>query len=246
MSHADSRSEGVTPSFQHWYSPWLPSCSSPVVRLRMTMNAALAAFLLTALRLPVNAYDAVGTLKLSRAPVQFGESGERLVYVVLGDSTAAGIGGSYERGIAVSTARELAQTFRVTMTNLSVSGARMRDVRQQQLAAAEASRPDVVLLSAGANAEVRIVITGSPDMGAPPVIPRLLRGLAARRTQQANGMFERETAEHDLIFAPIARTTGPLFRADHSLFADDRFHPNDRGYATWMPALNQALAEALR
>ncbi len=236
------------------------------------MNAALVALLLTALRLPVNAHEAVGTLKLSRAPVPFGESGEHLVYVVLGDSTAAGIGGNYERGIAVSTARELTRQFRVTMTNLSVSGARLKGVRHQQLAAAEALRPDVVLLSAGANdvthltpigsmrrdlreivqrlkaanAEVRIVITGSPDMGAPPRIPRLLRGCAAHRTEQANRMFEREAAEHDLIFAPIARTTGPLFRADHTLFAEDRFHPNDRGYATWMPALNQALAEALR
>jgi len=239
------------------------------------MTAARAAFLLTAL-LFANVPDALGTLKLSRAPVQFGESGDNLVYVVLGDSTAAGIGGSYDRGIAVTTARELARRYRVTMTNLSVSGAQLRDVRKRQLAAAEALRPDLVLLSAGANdvthltpagsmrrdlreivqrlraanPEVRIVITGSPDMGAPPRIPRLLRGLASHRTRLTNRMFEHEAAGQHLTFAPIARTTGPLFRADHSLFADDRFHPNDRGYATWFPALfsalHQALAEALK
>ena len=235
------------------------------------MNAARAAFFLTAL-LSATIHDDAGTLKLSRAPVQFGESGHHLIYVVLGDSTAAGIGGSYDRGIAVTTARELASRYRVTMTNLSVSGAQLRDVRQKQLAAAAALRPDVVLLSAGANdvthltpigsmrrdlreivqqlravnPEVRIVITGSPDMGAPPRIPRLLRGLASHRTKLANRMFEREAAAQHLTLAPIARTTGPLFRADHSLFADDRFHPNDRGYATWFPALHQALAEALK
>jgi lysophospholipase L1-like esterase len=234
------------------------------------MNAALAAFLLTAL-FSTNVLHAEATLTLSRAPVQFGESGENLVYVVLGDSTAAGIGGNYDRGIAVTTARELARRYRVTMTNLSVSGAQLRDVRQKQLATAESLRPDVVLLSAGANdvthltpigsmrrdlreivrrlqavnPDVRIVLTGSPDMGAPPRIPRLLRGLASHRTKLANRMFEREVAEQHLTFAPIARITGPLFRADPSLFADDRFHPNDRGYATWFPALNQALAEAL-
>jgi lysophospholipase L1-like esterase len=235
------------------------------------MTAAGAAFLLTTL-LSANVHHAVETLSSSRAPVQFGEAGGNLVYVVLGDSTAAGVGGHYDRGIAMTTARELARRYRVTMTNLSVSGAQLRDVRRKQLAAAEALRPDVVLLSAGANdvthltpigsmrrdlrkivqrleavnPDIRIVLTGSPDMGAPPRIPRLLRGLASHRTKLANRMFEREAAERHLTFAPIARTTGPLFRADHSLFADDRFHPNDRGYATWFPALHQALAEALK
>lgn len=234
------------------------------------MNASLAAFLATLLS--ANVLHAEGTLTLSRAPMQFGESGQHLIYLVLGDSTTAGVGGQYDRGLAVTTARELGRQYRVTMTNLSVSGAQMRDVRRLQLADVEALRPDIVLLSAGANdvthltpvgsmrrdlreivqrlravnPAVRIVITGSPDMGAPPRIPWLLRGLASHRTKVTNRMFEREAAEQQLTFAPIARTTGPLFRADHSLFAADRFHPNDRGYATWFPALHQALAEALK
>jgi acyl-CoA thioesterase I len=211
-------------------------------------------------------------LTLSRGPVQFGSSGPELVYVVLGDSTAAGVGADYESGIAVMTARELAQRRHVTMTNLGVSGARMRNVREQQLGAAERIHPDVVLLSAGANdvthltsvrsmradlaeivqrlkqanPNVRIVITGSPDIGAPPRVPRLLRGIAAWRTNGVNRMFEGEATRLHLAFAPIAATTGPLFRRDHSLFAADRFHPNNRGYATWLPALNKALATAVR
>jgi lysophospholipase L1-like esterase len=196
----------------------------------------------------------------------------RLTYVILGDSTAAGVGGNYEAGIARSTTRELARRYDVTMTNLAVSGARMSDVRGKQLAAAEALRPDLVLLSAGANdvthltsvrsmradlrevirrltaanPKVRIVLTGSPDMGSPPRIPRLLRGIASCRTQQVNRMFEAEAARQQLTFAPIAKETGPLFRKDRSLFAADRFHPNDAGYATWVPVLNAALAMAMR
>lgn len=211
-------------------------------------------------------------LTLSREPVSFGSSGPPLAYIVLGDSTAAGVGAGYESGIAVSTARELARRNQVTMTNHGVSGARMRDVREQQLPAAERMHPDVVLLSAGANdvthltfvrsmradlreivqrlkqanPNVRIVITGSPDMGAPPRIPRLLRGIAAWRTNVVNRMFEAEGTRLHIEFAPIAATTGPQFRRDHSLFAADRFHPNNRGYATWLPALNNALAAAVR
>lgn len=201
-------------------------------------------------------------------PTAFGTSGPALNYVVLGDSTAAGVGGNYEIGIAVSTARELGRRHRVTMTNFGVSGARMNDVRERQLSNAEALRPDLVLLSAGANdvthltrirpmrddlreivqrlkaanPNVKIVVTGSPDMGSPPRIPWLLRGIASLRTRQVNRMFKDEVAKNGLIFAPIAETTGPLFRRDRSLFDSDMFHPNDRGYGTWIRVLNQALA----
>lgn len=215
---------------------------------------------------------AAQTPATSRAPVTFGSSGPALTYVVLGDSTAAGEGGTYESGIAISTTKELGRNRQVTMTNLSVSGARMNDVRERQLAAAAALRPDLVLLAAGANdvthltwirsmradlrsivqtltaanPNVKIVLTGSPDMGAPPRIPWLLRGIASLRTQQVNRMFRVEVARHHLQFAPIAAATGPLFRKDHTLFAADRFHPNDHGYATWIPELNEALAIAMR
>lgn len=198
--------------------------------------------------------------------------GPALTYVVLGDSTAAGVGTDYESGIAVQTARELARRHAVTMVNLGVSGARMRDVREQQLAEAAALRPDVVLLSAGANdvthltrirsvradlraivreltaanPEVRIVITGAPDMGSPPRMPRWLRGVATRRSRVMNRMFRAEAAAEGLLFAEIAERAGPRFRGDFSLYADDGFHPNDRGYATWLPLLNEKLAEATR
>ncbi|HYR29224.1 MAG TPA: SGNH/GDSL hydrolase family protein [Thermoanaerobaculia bacterium] len=201
------------------------------------------------------------------APRTFGEAGPPLTYLVLGDSTAAGVGGDYEQGIAVATARALGERNTVAMTNLAVSGARMRDVRRLQLPAAQALRPDVVLLSAGANdvthltrvasmrndlraivkalraanPDVAIVITGSPDMGTPPRVPRLLRGLASCRTKRVNAMFREEAASLGLVFAPIAEETGPLFRRDRSLFAADRFHPNESGYATWIPVLTEAL-----
>jgi lysophospholipase L1-like esterase len=192
-------------------------------------------------------------------------------YVILGDSTAAGVGTDEEHGIARQTTRQLETSHRVEMTNLSVSGARIGNVRREQLPRAERLHPDLVLLSVGANdvihltsvasmrsdlraivkrlrianPMVAIVITGSPDMGAPPRIPRLLRGIAAWKTRQVNRMFIAEAASLSLTFAPIAERTGPLFRNDHSLFAADRFHPNDRGYALWIPVLNEALNKAL-
>jgi lysophospholipase L1-like esterase len=193
-----------------------------------------------------------------------------VTYLVLGDSTAAGVGGEYEQGIARATTRELERTQQVAMHNVAVSGARIKDVLEEQLPRAAHLRPDLVLLSVGANdvthltavrsmranlreivrrlraanPDVAIVITGSPDMGSPPRVPRLLRGLASWRTKQVNRMFVEEANALGLTFAPIAAETGPLFRRDRSLFAADRFHPNERGYATWIAVLNRALAAA--
>lgn len=209
---------------------------------------------------------------LMLAPLlNFGSEGPPLKYVVIGDSTAAAVGATQEEGIAINTARALADGRRIELTNLGVSGARARDVLERQLPAAEALRPDIVLLAVGANdvthltplrsvrrsvagivdrlkrvnPGVVIVVTGSPDMGSPPRIPRILRGIASWRTKQVNRLFDAEVQRSGVTFAPIALTTGPLFRRDRTLFAEDRFHPNARGYATWIPVLNKALAEAV-
>jgi acyl-CoA thioesterase I len=237
----------------------------------METHALLVASLSLVMTASFDAQQIDGAHAERQKPLILGAARSQLTYVVLGDSTAAGVGGgNYDQGIAVSTTRSLARRFRVTMTNLSVSGARIDDVLKHQLPAAEGLHPDVVLLSVGANdvthltpirwvradfraivqrlttanPKVRIVVTGSPDMGAPPRIPRLLRSFAGYRTKLMNAMFESQVAESGLAFAPIARKTGKLFRRNRGLFADDRFHPNDDGYATWIPVLNEALLTA--
>jgi len=195
----------------------------------------------------------------------------RLRYVVLGDSTATGRGAPYERGIAVATAGRLATRGPVTLTNLAVSGARFGDVRRDQLRAAVRSRPDIVLVAAGANdvtgltrlgsvradleeiverlraarCDVAIVATASPDIGAVPRLAQPLRTVAGWRTKQLNGAIEAVVRERGLVLAPIAARTGPLFRAQRSLFAADDFHPSAAGYATWVPVLDAALDHAL-
>lgn len=211
----------------------------------------------------------------SQAPRTFGGAtgtGPALRYVVLGDSTATGRGAPYERGIAVASARHLATRGPVTLTNLAVSGARFGDVRRDQLPAAARLAPDVVLVAAGANdvtgltrlrsvhadlreiadrlraarCEVAIVVTASPDVGAVPRFLQPLRTVAGWRTGQLNRAIIGIARERDLVLAPIAERTGPLFRRDESLFAADDFHPSAAGYATWVPVIADALDAALQ
>jgi lysophospholipase L1-like esterase len=198
-------------------------------------------------------------------------SGTPLRYLVLGDSTAVAVGGTYERGIARQTARHLAASRQVVMKNVAVSGARVHDVLVEQLPRVGSFVPDVVLLDVGANdvvhltraaplerdleailqdlfsrnRNVTIVVTGSADMSSPPRIPRLLRGLSGHRTRVLNRVFERAVARHHLTCTPMARETGPAFKRDHTLFDVDRFHPNDRGYELWIAVINAALDRAM-
>lgn len=208
-----------------------------------------------------------------RAPsaIEMYGAGDTLDYLVLGDSTAVGEGGTYADGIAVATARHLATGGRrVVLKNLGVSGAQMRDVVREQLPRLGNFTPDLVLLAAGANdvthltsaaslkrdlqrvievlvarnPKVRIVMTGAPDMSTPPRIPRLLRPVAGWRTKVLNRVFREQAKRDNITLAPIAEETGPLFARDPTLFDRDEFHPNDRGYATWIAVLNRALDKA--
>lgn len=207
----------------------------------------------------------------SRSQRMFGERGPALAYAVIGDSTSAGQGGDYERGIALATARHLARERRVTLVNASISGARADDVASEQVEIAAAQAPDVALLAFGANdvirlttlrtvraatetiverlvaanCDIKIVLTGAPAMGAVPRFAQPLRWVAGLRTRQVNRAIAAIVAERRLTPAPISAETGPLFARDPRLFAADRFHPNERGYATWVPVLTRALDRAL-
>jgi lysophospholipase L1-like esterase len=183
--------------------------------------------------------------------------GPALSYVVLGDSTGVGQGALYRSGVAVSTARRLARGRRVSLLNLAVSGATAADVLAEQVDAAARARPDLVLLAVGANDVTHlttsgrlradllaivdrlrpagcgpaVVVTGSPEVGVVPRLAQPLRLAARVRTLRVNEVFAAVAGERDLVFAPVARETGPLFGRDPTLFAADRFHPNARGEA---------------
>jgi lysophospholipase L1-like esterase len=202
----------------------------------------------------------------SHEPIRLGTRGPSLIYVVIGDSTGAGQGASYKDGIAMGTAAHLALTHRVTMINLSVSGALAADVIKRELPEACALKPDIVLLSVGANdathftstsallmqivaiadglrkssPRVKIIVTGCPQMGAVPRFAQPLRWFAGVQTARINAVFRKAVVSRHIIWAHIADRTGAAFKRDPSLFANDKFHPNGRGYALWIPVINEA------
>ena len=201
------------------------------------------------------------------APERFPGEGSPLVYLVLGDSTGAGRGAPPPDGIAPGTAKHLAEHGPVTLINVSISGARMHDVRTDQLPRVRGLKPDVVLIAAGANdvahltsrnrvladlreiilamraanPRVRIVLTGSPQMGSVPRFPFPLNKIAQARTNDFNAGFDTLAEELHVVRAHVAEETGPAFAADPTLFDSDAYHPNARGYLLWLRVLDAAL-----
>lgn len=197
--------------------------------------------------------------------------GKELSYVVMGDSTSISQGSSYEEGYAVASVTHLAQTYRVTLVNTGISGATTGSVLGEQLKEAVRYKPDLVLLAVGANdttsftsgrsiedsaqqiinalktanKDVKIVVTRSPAMDSVSRFPFISKWLMALRTQQVNEAFARVIEKNKLTLAPIAEKTRQAFLDDQTLTASDNFHPNARGYALWIPVINDAVDRAL-
>lgn len=208
----------------------------------------------------------------SPEPVTLGEKGKALTYVVLGDSTAAGQGAKYSKGIAMQSATHLSEKYTVTLTNFSFSGAKVSDVLSKQLPKLEQITPDLVLISVGANdvthitslstleenlgrivtelrkinCDVKIVLTGSPAMETTRLFAQPLRFVSGLQGRRVNNVFDSVIEKYDLTHAPIALKTKPYFLKDDSLFSSDRFHPNEKGYAVWSEVINEALDKTLK
>lgn len=199
-------------------------------------------------------------------------TGAPIRYVILGDSTSISQGGDYDEGYAVDSAHHLAATNTVTWINVGISGARAKDVLENQVPKAAAFRPDVALIAVGANdithltqsasvidslkasidqlrqanPAVKIVLTGSPDMGSVPRFAQPVRWYAGVRTNQLNREIAKLAKDTQVVLAPIAAETGPIFRQHPELFAQDKFHPTNDGYALWKPIINRTLDMALQ
>ena len=176
------------------------------------------------------------------------------LWVVLGDSTAQGVGASaFDRGYVGLVRNWLdghtGRSWRVL--NLSRSGARAAGVLEEQvpllLLESAAGDPDLVTLSVGANDIVRrtplrllertleSVLDHLPERS---VVATLPQGLG-RRPAEVNRTLVRLAGERGLLVADLWSRTGPPWGGK---FAADGFHPNDTGYLEWAGAFIDALA----
>jgi acyl-CoA thioesterase-1 len=181
------------------------------------------------------------------------------LWVVLGDSTAQGLGAPGPRGGYVG--QTLQQLRRTTgkhwrVLNLSVSGALMRDVVAGQLPLLDGLRPDLVTCGAAANdilysapgklfSDLRTLLAAVPEDTVVLDLP-ILNGfwwIAGRISvpyiSRINRVIREVAADRGLQVAEVSR----YFVAPWAgKFSVDNFHPSQDGYRDWSRALVEVLS----
>lgn len=193
-----------------------------------------------------------------------------LALVVLGDSTAAGVGSDDEgSSLPVLLARRVAgRTGRaVDVMGLGRSGARTVDVRRDQVPRIDGA--DVVVILVGSNDVIHatapwrlrdqtarlleaatatgrpVVLGGIPRFAGVHALAQPLRAVvdgfaAVQRTAQRAAAGGRP----QVTFVDIAATASPRFRGVPEAMSSDAFHPSTVGYGFWADALAPAVVAA--
>lgn len=190
-----------------------------------------------------------------------------LRFAALGDSTTVGLGdpvpGGRWRGWARLLSESLQASYDVSFCNVAVSGATAAVVREQQLAAAVAHRPDLASLLVGVNDTLRSTwdpdrlradllhvageLTGAGatlmtvrwhDHGSVLGLPRMVVRPITERIDVVNEVYDEVHATYGGLRLDLALMPEVLDRANWSI---DRFHPSEVGHR----ALARAWAERL-
>lgn len=200
--------------------------------------------------------------------------GTPLELVMLGDSSAAGLGcdqPSQTIGATVATALAALTSRPVRVTNASVVGADSSDLGRQLATALEhLVRPDMVIILIGANdvthridraTSVRylaetvrrirslgtdVVVGTCPDLGTVRPVGPPLRQLIRRWSRDLAAAQTVAVVEAGGRTVSFGDILGPEFAASPAeMFSADRFHPSPAGYARAAAVLLPSVCAAL-
>lgn len=200
--------------------------------------------------------------------------GEPVELVMLGDSSAAGMGADnrYQTVGAIIATGVSALTGRpVRLTNTAVIGAESSGLeRQLALALEQVERPHVAVIMIGANdithrinkaiavrhlestvqrlreVGAQVVVATCPDLGTIGPIPQPLRLVGRRWSRDLAAAQTVAVVEAGGRTVSLGDLLGPEFaERPHELFSKDRFHPSPAGYARCAAALLPSVYAAL-
>lgn len=187
----------------------------------------------------------------------------KLRYLALGDSTAQGIGASspgrsYVGQIIERIEAQLGEP--VQATNLGVSGATSALCARDQLPRSEKplkQNPELVTLAIGANdiaqwspvqfhRNLSTVLDALPTHTIIGELPSFHLPHNERKVRKANDILHTIADSRGLAVAPVYDATRARgLRGILTEFAEDAFHPNDRGYQVWADAFWPLVSERI-
>lgn len=192
--------------------------------------------------------------------------GPELRLLILGDSSAAGVGAPHQdQALSGQLLKRLATTNRVTWQLEATTGHTTRDA-MRRLDALGSARFDVAVVALGVNDVTRAVplelwirrqrqlitrlrdvlgvqqicLSGLPPMGEFPLLPHPLRWVLGRQAQR----FDRHLRAHVNGLDGVSVT--PLefdLSVDH--MAEDGFHPGPEVYSAWAELLIPQIAQTI-
>lgn len=179
-------------------------------------------------------------------------------YVALGDSSAVGVGaargGGYPERLASRLRRE---GLSLGLTNLGLSGARIRDVVTGPLKRVVALQPTLVTLCIGTNDLWRgtaledfaddldriggrlkqtgapLVVVNLPDLALAPVARLVPSSLYEGRIEPFNGAIATVARKHGMHLVDMYSASREFLPGRVDFFSADGFHPSDSGYEQW-------------
>ncbi len=211
-------------------------------------------------------------LRLAMRASVGGNGAQSLRLVLLGDSTALGVG--VERvtetvgGQLATLLADAPGSRRVELSSVAVSGSRSSDLATQVARALVGTRPDVAVVLVGGNdaihfgrpseaaehlaAAVRrlravgvaVVVGTTPDLGAARAFPPPLRQLVGWQGRRLARAQSAAVKSAGGVPVDLAEQTGAVFRADAGTYCHDGYHPSADGYRVWAHALLPAVTEA--
>lgn len=226
--------------------------------------------------LPTPEYTIAEVLRPSAGEAGDARDGvEPLRLLVLGDSTAAGVGSpTLTQSLPVQVAQRVADRLRrpVAVRSRGISGARTDDVRTAQVpdAVDAVGEVDVLLVVVGSNdvthltpvwqmadrtarmlraaqaLDAPVVLGGIPLFTTVPAFDQPLRAVVSGYSGWYRGaQADGAGGVEDATYVPIAELASPRFLGRPEAMSSDGFHPSPVGYGFWADALAPAVAAAV-
>jgi lysophospholipase L1-like esterase len=213
-------------------------------------------------------YPLVGPEKRIRGT--FGDaSAPPLKFVILGDSTAVGVGTTPDRSFSWLLADWLGQRLRVDLEVLGVSGATTKDLNRLQVPEALTMKPDLVLIEIGGNdvthlstirtvrvemgnaldrlkaGGINVVVAGPPHMGTSRAFAQPLRALSGWRGRAVRRAIEAQARKRGVEYVDLSAGTHDEFeRFPMKYYSKDWFHPGAGGYRLWAEVMYPTVLKA--
>ena len=199
------------------------------------------------------------TLAMNTVAYQKQSTDMTTTVLVLGDSTAVGVGATRpEDSVPALFAEMVGATY---VENRGVSGARVGDLASQ-LMKKNLIEYDYILVMIGGNdvvarydpqvvsQELRLLLEKLPshqklivqmcgDVGTAPLLPWYVRSYYTKKNLAFHKAFETTVTEFGGIYVNLylPKTEDPFVAQPEIYFSADGFHPSSAGYASWFEIL---------